>query len=73
MTLVVAGSNIMDLWATPERQKPEAFQSLEEFIKKGGHFLVFNAFNGRSMKHLKQFGVQTGVQHATLYRPNFFI
>lgn len=67
-SMIVVGTNIMNYWGSPERTKPEAFQSLETFVRGGGHLIVFNVFNGANMHHLKQFGIQTGFNHSNSFQ-----
>ncbi|MFO1042315.1 MAG: hypothetical protein U0941_11050 [Planctomycetaceae bacterium] len=66
-SLIAVGSNVMDYWVAPERKNAAAFQPLADFVKAGGHLLVFNAYNGRNMEHLQQFGIRTGFNHTTTF------
>jgi hypothetical protein len=64
---IVCGSNNMDDWSTPEGKRPEAFEPVARFVERGGHLVVFGSFNGRNCEHLQQFGITTGVFHATTF------
>ncbi len=67
--LIVAGSNAMDYWGNPAQKAPAAFQRLEQFVRHGGHLMVFNTFNGRHMDHLARFGIKTHFYHTAKYEP----
>lgn len=66
-SLIAVGSNVMDYWGAPERKNAAAFRPLADFVQAGGHLLVFNAYNGRNMEHLQQFGIRTGFNHTDTY------
>ena len=68
--VVVCCSNAMDYWGVNEdRKQPAAFKPVDEFIARGGHCVIFGAWNGRNMEHLTKYGISTGFQHAGFFKP----
>ena len=68
--VVVCCSNSMDFWGDNEdRKKPAAFEPVDRFIARGGHCVIFGAWNGRNMQHLGRYGIRTGFQHTSFFKP----
>lgn len=68
--VVVCCSNSMDYWGDNEdRKKPAAFEPVDRFIARGGHCVIFGAWNGRNMQHLGRYGIRTGFQHTSFFKP----
>ncbi|SFH62853.1 hypothetical protein [Planctomicrobium piriforme] len=55
---VLVGSNRMDFFEKPERQVPEFFQPIVEFVAAGGHLILLGTYHGRNMEHLSRFDVK---------------
>lgn len=60
---ILCGSNMMDYWGGKLRKAPEAFQWIDAFVQRGGHLVVFGAYNGRNFHHLRRYGIKTGYSH----------
>ena len=68
--VVMCCSNAMDYWGEKDdRKKPAAFEPVDRFIAKGGHCVIFGAWNGRNMDHLARYGISTGYQHTSFFKP----
>lgn len=64
---IMTGSNKMDYWGAAARKTPESFQWLDNFMKRGGHLVVFGAYNGRNFHQLKPYGIKTGYNHNSTF------
>ena len=51
---------MMDYWGRPGNKDERAFSAVAEFVKNGGHLVVFGCVNGRNMANLRPFGIVTG-------------
>ena len=68
--VVVCCANALDYWGGNEdRKQPAAFKPVDEFIARGGHCVIFGTWNGRNMEHLTRYGISTGYQHTSFFKP----